>query len=370
MGRQNNIRLTRRDMLKLGAGGAGMFMISAGGLAIPKGFAGGGGGGGGALYIEAFPTSPLILKPFSDALVIPPALRPMDPTTWDSTGGTAGPEATRTASGQRARTDDYYNKYGQTLGEHQLVAGRRPDGLVAVSPCNWLSTTAARLPDQGAGRRAHVHDVEGAADQQLRQERDAAEAARTANATAHLAGQHDLRLQRDLPGPAHQRGVRARLARALREPPRDKRRTGTTAQDFGAPNYSFLTHLHNGHTAPESDGQPHYSYHRFASATTASRTTAAWEPGEWVDQMYLGYPAGGDEREKQSFFWFHDHVHGHTGANVYKGMVGLMPLYDPMMDNGDERTGYRLPGVRTDYGDGLVRRRLRHPAGALRLPAG
>ena len=45
--------------------------------------------------------------------------------------------------------------------------------------------------------------------------------------------------------------------------------------------------------------------------------------------MYLGYPAGNDSREKQSFFWFHDHVHGHTGANVYKGMVGLMPIYDP-----------------------------------------
>ena len=25
-------------------------------------------------------------------------------------------------------------------------------------------------------------------------------------------------------------------------------------QDFGAPDYSFLTHLHNAHTAPESDG--------------------------------------------------------------------------------------------------------------------
>ena len=30
-------------------------------------------------------------------------------------------------------------------------------------------------------------------------------------------------------------------------------------QDFGAPDWSFLTHLHNGHTAPESDGQPHYA---------------------------------------------------------------------------------------------------------------
>ena len=72
-----------------------------------------------------------------------------------------------------------------------------------------------------------------------------------------------------------------------------------------------------------------------------------------MDQLYLGYPAGGDDREKQSFFWFHDHVHGHTGANVYKGMVGLMPIYDPMMDNGDETAnGLRLPGRRTNYGDG------------------
>ena len=34
---------------------------------------------------------------------------------------------------------------------------------------------------------------------------------------------------------------------------------GLDRQDFGAPDYSFLTHLHNAHTAPESDGNPHYS---------------------------------------------------------------------------------------------------------------
>jgi FtsP/CotA-like multicopper oxidase with cupredoxin domain len=71
--------------------------------------------------------------------------------------------------------------------------------------------------------------------------------------------------------------------------------------------------------------------------------------------MYLGYPAGGDDREKQSFFWFHDHVHGHTGANVYKGMVGLMPLYDPKLDAGDERLpapNLKLPGrKRPNYVD-------------------
>ena len=128
---------------------------------------------------------------------------------------------------------------------------------------------------------------------------------------------------------------------------------GFDRQDFGAPNHSFLTHLHNGHTAPESDGQPHYSFHRFGPFGRFEHE-AAFEPGEWVDQLYLGYPAGGNDREKQSFFWFHDHVHGHTGANVYKGMVGLMPIYDPKKDRGDETdlNGLRLPGLRTDHPDG------------------
>ena len=146
--------------------------------------------------------------------------------------------------------------------------------------------------------------------------------------------------------------------------------TGTTRWTSGLRTRTFLTHLHNGHTAPESDGQPHYSYYRFAP-TTASRTTAAWKPGEWVDQLYLGYPAGGDEREKQSFFWFHDHVHGFTGANVYKGMVGTDAALRP--DDGQRRrdgNGYAAAGRPHELRRQLVRRRLRHPAGAVRLPAG
>src|SRR4051812_11825153 len=79
MARLDNVRLTRRDMLKLGAGGAGMFALSASGLAIPRGFASGGGGGGGSVYIEAFPTSPLIARAFYDKLPIPQALRPTNP---------------------------------------------------------------------------------------------------------------------------------------------------------------------------------------------------------------------------------------------------------------------------------------------------
>jgi Putative multicopper oxidases len=118
-------------------------------------------------------------------------------------------------------------------------------------------------------------------------------------------------------------------------------------QDFGAPDYSALIHLHNGHTAPESDGNPHYAM-RYGPQHQGFR------PGQWVDQMYLNWPAGGLDSEKQSFFWFHDHRMDHTGSNVYKGMVGLFPIYDPKngLDMGDERQGLRLPGVRTNNSDG------------------
>jgi FtsP/CotA-like multicopper oxidase with cupredoxin domain len=103
-------------------------------------------------------------------------------------------------------------------------------------------------------------------------------------------------------------------------------------QDFGDPGFAFLTHLHNGHTAPESDGNPNHA-------------PEGYHPCEYVDNMYLNFPPDNDDNEKQSFLWFHDHKEFHTGANVYKGMAGLYLLYDPKLDPGDERYGLRLPGV-------------------------
>src|SRR6185437_2580473 len=124
MSRADNVRLTRRDMLKLGAGGAGMFVLGAGGLAVPRGFGSGGGGGGGSLYIEAFPTSPLILNPFSDPLNIPSALRPTDTATWDSPGGLPDPKV-QDCIGSTTSTV-YKNRYGCNLGEHQIWPGDGP----------------------------------------------------------------------------------------------------------------------------------------------------------------------------------------------------------------------------------------------------
>src|SRR4051812_7206019 len=77
MARPNSIQLTRRDMLKLSSAGAGVFARTASGFAVPRGFAGGGGGGG-SLCLQAVPTSPLILNPFTDELATPQAMGPTD----------------------------------------------------------------------------------------------------------------------------------------------------------------------------------------------------------------------------------------------------------------------------------------------------
>ncbi len=119
--------------------------------------------------------------------------------------------------------------------------------------------------------------------------------------------------------------------------------------DFGAPDFAFLTHLHNGHTAPESDGQPHYM----------QINEGGYIPGDWCDNLYLNYPAGGDPAEMMSFLWFHDHRMHHTGANVYKGMVGLFPLYDPGIPDGNDGI---VPGTGLDTGNES------DPAPNLKLP--
>ena len=138
----------------------------------------------------------------------------------------------------------------------------------------------------------------------------------------------------------------------------DKNPLNLDRGDFGAPDWAFLTHLHNGHTAPESDGNPFYM----------QINEGGYVPGDWCDNLYLNYPAGGDPSEIMSFLWFHDHRMHHTGANVYKGMVGLFPLYDPGITDGnggivpgtgldtgnesDPAPNLRFPGVRVDRNNG------------------
>src|SRR5215468_1541928 len=105
------------------------------------------------------------------------------------------------------------------------------------------------------------------------------------------------------------------------------------------------THLHNGHTASESDGGPthfydaghfkdcHYPHVRAGFSFTHPTSTLN------------GVTVPGDVRETMSFLWFHDHRFDFTSQNVYKGLVDFYPLFsdDIQLDTGDETTGLRLP---------------------------
>src|SRR5690349_11193717 len=104
----DRIRLTRRDMLRLSAGGAGMFALTASGLAVSSGH-----GASGDLYIEAFPTSPLILNPFQEPLPVPTAAPIVPKGVVDAWPSPPGPD-----------NQDFVK--GAAPFKHQLFPGTAP----------------------------------------------------------------------------------------------------------------------------------------------------------------------------------------------------------------------------------------------------
>lgn len=334
-GRADHGDLSRRTILRLGAAGVvGVGLTAVRGTGVPyladKGWLSADGAFaavstalGDALYTEVYPTSPLILSPFRDELPIPKALRPTPKPAFTRWAKPPGPG--------RGRQNSLRNE------RHQLWPSRigYPDPIVyeidlLVRGHAW--TTSRVLPIDADGRPTVSFDANGRG--------------YPAGTVRRLPLSTIYGFNGTFPGPMvnaeYGRPVLIRFRNRLHRNP-----MGLNRQDFGSPEWQFLTHLHNAHTAPESDGNPHQSM-------IAGPRDHGYEPGMWVDNLYLNYPAGGDDREKQSFFWFHDHTMDYTGANVYKGLVGLYPIYDPKhgKDMGDERRGLRLPGVRRNHPDG------------------
>lgn len=108
---------------------------------------------------------------------------------------------------------------------------------------------------------------------------------------------------------------------------------GESRVTFALP--STTSHLHNGHTASESDGNPQ-----------------DWiDSGEFWDHHYANFPSGGDSREKLTTLWYHDHRLDFTAANVYAGLAGFYLLFDEF-DSGDENDpnpqAWRLPSGKYD----------------------
>jgi FtsP/CotA-like multicopper oxidase with cupredoxin domain len=95
------------------------------------------------------------------------------------------------------------------------------------------------------------------------------------------------------------------------------------------------THLHNFHTASESDGNP-----------------ADWiSSGQYRDHHYAMFPAGNDPSEILSTLWYHDHMHGFTAANVYAGLSGfhlMFDKYDSNNENDKTPGAFQLPSGQYD----------------------
>ena len=326
----------RRTLLKFGAAGAAAVAVgTAGSLVVPqlrrRGLMTADGlfdaasiAWADVIYKEAFPTSPLIVSPFNDPLTVPKALAPVAYSEYSGWKSPPGP-----GIGQQNSLGNY---------QHQMWA---PPGSTPVDPIvykinvevNTHSFTSSQvMPINSLGQPTVSFDSSGTT--------------YAAGTMRNLPASTIYGFNGTFPGPMinaeYGKPCLVRFDNHLHENPQNLDR-----QDFGSPDWSFLTHLHNGHTAPESDGNPHYSMNY-------GPKSHGYAPQLWVDNLYLNWPAGGQDCEKQSFFWFHDHRMDHTGSNVYKGMVGLYPIYDPKngMDMGDETQGLRLPGVRTNNADG------------------
>lgn len=85
---------------------------------------------------------------------------------------------------------------------------------------------------------------------------------------------------------------------------------------------STTSHLHNGHTASESDGHPN-----------------DWiNPGEYWDHHYGNFPSGYDDEERLSTLWYHDHRMDSTAANVYAGLDGFYFLFDEKPNESPSKT--------------------------------
>lgn len=104
---------------------------------------------------------------------------------------------------------------------------------------------------------------------------------------------------------------------------------------------SVTVHLHNAHTASESDGIP----------------MDFFNPGEFWDHHYGNIEAGIDdfpqyiERERMTTLWYHDHRLDFTAPNVYAGLTGFYLLFDEF-DSNDEQDpnpqAFRLPSGKYD----------------------
>ncbi|MCX6923939.1 MAG: multicopper oxidase domain-containing protein [Verrucomicrobia bacterium] len=310
--------MRRREFFRWGvlSGGAAMLPI----LGVPRANAASGSGGGGVqIGNESLPTSPRILQPFKDKLAIPQPLAPSDPRNWKDPNGVPCPPNLDNNSvvGGPCQIPTLYqplwNRYASIANSCYLINIQTAQHAFTTSSVlkrNWVLKNGLPTLDGTTS---------------------------TVNLPSSTMSLFNGTFPGSMINAYYGTPNLVRFANLL-----DPNDAGF--RDYGVP--SFLTHLHIGHTGPESDGNPHYCPKGYDSWYMKGKGPAG--PNWYVDNLYLNWAAAGDDAEKQSFFWFHDHRMDHTSSNVYKGMVGLYPIYDPVLDPNDETKGLRLPSGQYD----------------------
>ena len=159
---------------------------------------------------------------------------------------------------------------------------------------------------------------------------------------------HDDKGNARVPGPL----IRAKYGEPVLVRFKNKLPSVKTPQDFGIS--EMTTHLHNGHTPSESDGNPVNFFNSINDPNAAN-------PKGFKDQHYPNVYAGfrdptfgpaGNPNEALGSLWYHDHHLDFTAQNVYKGMFGCYNLFDTL-DTGVPGTGLNLPCGPSYLGDDL-----------------
>ena len=212
-----------------------------------------------SLYTEAFPTSPVVLSPFTDPLPIPQVLAP-----------SSLPDAGKAKQSNLAKKDGTYQAHQCWSDDAEIIAtnGGQPypepvQYHLKIQVAEHAFTTSKVLPIDINGQPTTAFDKTGKA------------VAVDPKSGTDLPKSTIYGFNGIFPGPAiHARYGRPALVRFDNQLGDNPNKYPT--MDFGAPDKTFLTHLHNGHTAPESDGNPHYFFDDFkdvgATATARART--------------------------------------------------------------------------------------------------
>jgi hypothetical protein len=152
---------TRRTILRLGAlGGAGLAFGAVQGVVKPSlksqawfspdgAFAATSDALAAALYLELFPTSPLILSPFNDPLPIPKALKPVPKSVFSGWADPPGPGRGQ----QNSLRNSQHQIWSSTIGSPDPIVYK-----IDVKVSTHAFTTSQVLPIDGNGNPAPSFD--------------------------------------------------------------------------------------------------------------------------------------------------------------------------------------------------------------------